>query len=253
MEQIIKWSNILSFTEEWRAVIAEEAKNFDKNGEVKTPMERLLKTLYNCEELSERYEKKGIDRKVLIDTLEDIVVWVRNYYVENNEIGLYESDWIELHFNMELFRIGRLHFRFGKCMMGLERLEIEKDDPIMEIHIPQGEPLDNEACKESFREAVKFFEKYYPEFEYRYFTCHSWLLDFHMEKFLKPESNILKFRSNFDIIAYDESFSAVRRLFALNYENQNGSSLQRNVKAHLDNGGKLFAGFGFIDKNDYID
>ena len=149
---------------------------------------------------------------------------------------------------MDLFRIGRLHFRFGKCYYPSERLGLTSDDRVVEIHIPQGEPLDNEACIDSLKKAAEFFAKYYPEAEFRYFTCHSWLLDFNMEKFLKPTSNILKFRSNFDIILYDESFSAVDRLFKLNYENQNGSSLQRNVKEHLDRGGKLFAGFGVIDK-----
>lgn len=252
MEQIIKWCNVLSFPDEWREIIIQAAKSFDINSVPDTPMGTLLKRLYDCEELSVRYEKKGIDKSILIETLEDIVVWAHNYYVVNGEVGLRETEWLSLHLNMELFRIGRLHFRFGKSPHSSERLELNENDPIMEIHIPQGEPLDNEACRESLREAVRFFEKYFPEFEYRYFTCHSWLLDFHMEKFLKPVSNILKFRSNFDIIAYEESFSAVERLFTLNSENRNGSSLQRNVRAHLDNGGKLFAGFGVIDKSNFM-
>ena len=248
MEQIVKWCNILPFPEDWREVILQEAKNFDINAIPQTPMGNLLKVLYDCEELSARYKKLQINEKILIDTLNDIVVWVRNHYVVNGEIGLSEMDWIVLHMKMELFRIGRLHFRFGKIEIPCERLGLSRGDSIIEIHIPQGEPLDNEACQVSLREAVKFFEEFFPEFEYQYFTCHSWLLDFNMEKFLKPESNILKFRSNFDIIYYDESNSAVERLFTLNSKKETGSSLQRNVREHLDNGGKLYAGFGVIDK-----
>jgi len=253
MEQIVKWCNILSFPDDWREIILQEAKNFNVKAVPETPMGNLLKVLYDCEDLSARYAKIGINEKILIDTLNDIVVWVRNHFVVNGEVGLSEMDWIELHMNMELFRIGRLHFRFGKCICSSERLGLNKDDPIIEIHIPQGEALDNEACRESFREAVKFFDEFFPEFKYQYFTCHSWLLDFNIASFLKPTSNILKFSSNFDIIFYDESDSAVKRLFTLNSQKENGSSLQRNVRQHLDNGGKLFAGFGVIDKKDFMD
>ena len=67
-------------------------------------------------------------------------------------------------------------------------------DPVLNLHIPAGSPLTHESCGESFRRAVAFFPRHFPERPYRAFLCGSWLLDAQIEDLLGPDSNIVRFQ-----------------------------------------------------------
>ena len=66
-------------------------------------------------------------------------------------------------------------------------------DAVLNIHIPAGSPMAIDLCGESFRRALEFFPRHFPDFASRAFVCGSWLLDPHFENYLKPESNIVRF------------------------------------------------------------
>jgi hypothetical protein len=66
--------------------------------------------------------------------------------------------------------------------------------PIIEIHIPGGESMDIRACIASLQEASEFFPRYFPDYPFKAFVCHSWLLNNQFQEFLSPESNIIKFQ-----------------------------------------------------------
>ena len=251
MLNILKWYKILDFPEEWDESVKAAAEKYVAKDADGSPMSKLLWLLNKCEALSEEYEKLGIDCDVLLETLSDIVIWAKNCYLNTGEIGIVETGWLSSHVNMKIFRLGRLQFRFGNTLTDCARLGLSCGEPILEIHIPQGEPVKPELVRDSCTRAVSFFAKYFPEYKYRFFTCDSWLLDFNFERFLKPESNILRFQREFDIIMYKESASALRYLFTLNPDKEHESSLQRSVKQLLDGGGKLFEGYGLIDAKKY--
>lgn len=90
------------------------------------------------------------------------------------------------------------------------------NDPIVEVHVAAGSPLDYEECVESFRRAVEFFPTFYSETEFKGFTCSSWLLDPGLPQILSPESNIVKFQRFFHTVpvltsgaqAYDAIFGS---------------------------------------------
>ncbi len=253
MDSILKWYRLLRFPKEWDMTVAEAAARFDParlcpNAEERTPMENLLNYLASCDILAARYEEKGIDRKILMDTLSDLVLWAKNCHTVTGGVGVTSTAWMDLHFNMEIFRLGRLQFRKGKLRVPCEPLGIPVGEPIVEVHIPQGEPLIHEDCLRSYRQAIAFFTTYFPEYSYRYFTCFSWLLGDQLREFLKPESNILKFRSDFTIFYYKESDSALRYLFELNPDKTKESGLQRKIREYKESGGKLHDGYGVIDK-----
>ena len=64
-------------------------------------------------------------------------------------------------------------------------------DVILEIHIPEGEALSEEACRQSFADAISFFAKFYPEVKARSFACYSWLFNTQFETLFAPASNIV--------------------------------------------------------------
>jgi len=75
-----------------------------------------------------------------------------------------------------------------------EWLEILRPgDPVMTVHIPSKGSMGSEECGASFRQAVAFYQRHFPEVVYRGFTCHSWLLDPQFEQFSPPPGNICAF------------------------------------------------------------
>ena len=74
-------------------------------------------------------------------------------------------------------------------------VDVKMGEAYLDVHIPHGTPFTEESCQESFCMAREFYAKHYPEFEYNYFGCYSWLLDTTLRKLLREDSNIVKFQS----------------------------------------------------------
>ncbi|MBR5507191.1 MAG: hypothetical protein IKV88_04000, partial [Clostridia bacterium] len=106
--------------------------------------------------------------------------------------------------------------RMGESGFDIPEKELSKGDKVLEIHIPGTEPLTPESVNDSIKRAKEFFNKYYPGYEYKCFTCHSWLLDSTLEKILGTTSNILNFRKKFDIVREDSDDGIFRQLFKWN-------------------------------------
>ncbi|MFR5876201.1 MAG: acyltransferase domain-containing protein [Eubacterium sp.] len=200
------------------------------------------------------YENRGISDDIFKATMQDIAVWCEN----NNNKGLRNYKWIENHLNCELFRIGRLQYQLYKCKnktFDYDFLPFDYGDNLIYIHIPQGEKLIYSDCVDSIYKAKNFFKKYFPEFEYEFFFSESWLLYDENYAFMDVSSNILQFQSMFNIVfsdtddrqAIDRIFGR-RRLIKSNYPEN--TTLQRNAKKYMLNGGKLGIGIGVIDKNE---
>ena len=264
MQKIIeKWYKLLGFEEEY-GKISEELLNalnnrniteFDEIAKVKNPILNLAWFLYKCEEVAAEYEKKGITEDILSDTLADIKRWAdiyKNY--SGGKTGLEEIDWIIRHMRCELFKLGRLQFAFGEAECTDEEYGINKGESIIEVHIPSGGKLSLEECEKSFEKAEQFFKKYFPEYEYRFYTCHSWLLDDNLRKILREDSNILKFRELFSVIREDASNAALKYIFRWNIKEEEISdydcvnSMQKSMKEYFTSGGKLYESYGIIKR-----
>lgn len=163
----------------------------------------LLAFLFFCEKLEKQYAEKGIDRQILLDTLNDLVVWVNTWKEVKGSLYLGELGWLSLHMSMKLFRLGRLQF----CR------KQEHGVNMIDMHIPAIGPLTPESCKASIEKARAFYAKYYPDYDYSGFTCHSWLLDEALDTVLPEESNIRKFRQMFDLKHEEDSDALLRYVF----------------------------------------
>lgn len=199
-----------------------------------------------------RYKELGIEDKIFLDTFDDIRIWCEN----NQNRGLKNYKWIKNHVSFALFKIGRLQYQFYTCRNKTLRyslLPFDYGEKLIYIHIPQGEKLVYADCVSSIKRAKEFFNRYFPDYSYRFFFCESWLLYGENWQFMEPSSNILQFSSLFDIVySCDIDAQAIerifkkRRLIKKNY--QENTTLQRNAKKHLLNGGRLGIGIGVIDK-----
>ncbi|MBO5037039.1 MAG: DUF5596 domain-containing protein [Clostridia bacterium] len=208
-----------------------------------------------AEEAKEKYREKGISDKIYNDTMADISVWTENYYRKTGYCGIEEIGWIMNHLNLELFALGRLQFRpaefyYNDSWTDLADSPLTIGDKIMEIHISQGCPLAEDECNSSFFEAPEFFKKYF-DYDFDYYTCHSWLLSPILKSILPESSNIIKFQNRFTLIASDQNDGqAEERIFDKQFGSNTNSSLAKKTLELNRKGIKIGAGIGIIRKED---
>ncbi|GEM_PF-2405266 len=82
-------------------------------------------------------------------------------------------------------------------VMELNRSEydvvLKPGDATIDYHIPTGPGYNLDDVKQSFREAVSFFSKLYPQYDYRAFWCVSWLSSPQIPLFVsKQQGNIFQ-------------------------------------------------------------
>ncbi|OCT15988.1 hypothetical protein A8709_10230 [Paenibacillus pectinilyticus] len=78
---------------------------------------------------------------------------------------------------------------------------LDENDYVLDVHVPGYEPLDTLKCKQSFEQAVQFYNTYFSEYSYKAFVCDSWLHTPHFKEILDADSNIRKFSSLFTLVS----------------------------------------------------
>ena len=263
-ETIIKWYKRIGFSEkydsEFYAALDEiyipADTSIDTYDEKSVEGKKnFLSLLYMCDTLEKGYAEKGIPDEILDATLRDIRIWTDLWSNIKGELFLGQVFWLKYHLTMKLFRIGRLQFCY--TMTGKEYPEygIKKTDGTLDVHIPADGRLAIDECLRSFAMAKEFYAKYYPEKQYTYFNCHSWLLDETLKKYLPPESNIIRFGDMFEKISSEEAYNLFRYLFRWDIKNVEllskavpTSSFTARIKEAALNGEKFYETLGIILK-----
>ncbi len=214
--------------------------------------ENLLTALYHCEVLKTVYTQRGIPEHILLDTLSDVVIWTDTWYGMHGELGLMEVGWLQHHFSAKLFRLGRLQFCMGHAHRAIPEAGVAEGDPVLEVHIPADGAMRLDDCKTSIAAAREFFATFFPQFDYRAFTCHSWLLDRTLTQFLSETSNIVQFQTLFTVTHNDPSDAILKYIFRWDatrdtlerFEPQ--SRLAAAVKPYVLNGGTFYESLGWF-------
>lgn len=131
---------------------------------------------------------------------------------------------------------------------------LSEEDLVPRIHIPSDGSFDPETVETSYTRAREIFDTCYPDYPYKAFFCHSWLMSPDLQKVMKPTSNILAFQNKFIQVPCASSgrlvFSFVFRMDPVIPENLSAlpetTSLQRAIKALYLNGGYIHEGEGFF-------
>jgi len=212
----------------------------------------LLSYLFFCEETARRYAEAGIPEEILIDTLRDIPRWTAEWSNVKGELHLSELGWLEGSMDLRLFKLGRLQFCRGKAECDVPQYGIKKDDPVLVMHIPADGKLDIDACRASMEMAKEFYAKYFPDYTYKAFTCHSWLLDDSLKAYLPETSNIIRFGELFTKVHADDSDALLRYIFRWDTNEMNlphavcNSEFSRKIKAAAMRGETFHETYGVI-------
>lgn len=213
----------------------------------------------------EKYRERNIPDEFFYDTMSDIAVWVNTLKREENVDGLKNIGWLYNHFKFELFKIGRLQYQFFKTnyvvsgvpILKFSQMTLKNHCPVLNIHIPEGEPLELDKCKDSINTAKEFFGKYFPEYKFDGFVCDSWLLDPKNALFMDNNKNIVKFSELFDTVVRTKhnNFEIVKRLWGKDIKSAKDitdfpeiTDLQRRTKTYILSDGKTGNGYGTIKR-----
>ena len=150
--------------------------------------------------------------------------------------------WLRHYLQNRIFRLGRLNFELRDSLYDVQLgdVHIAVGDPCISVHIPGNLPFTDALCEEAYDMARAFFKKHF-HMDTCVFYCGTWLLHPWLKTCMKPDSNIIKFQSKFQIVeTYErenELLNIARHIFPKVCENPEDypedTSVQRAYKKNL--------------------
>ena len=210
-----------------------------------------------AEAAEKHYEKLGIPQETLIESMSDLGIWIRNCKRNYGFYGLVQArSWQANIYRGLVTRHGRLECNTRHLYQHSELFDesgnviLKKDDPVINLHIPEDGRMDMKSCGISMQRMSNFFAEYRPDYDWKGFICESWLLDTQLKPMLPENSNIRKFMSlgyHYDL---HESDGTVFRVFGSRdpQKIENPTTLQRKAAEFLKSGGKFSCGGFFIPR-----
>ena len=257
-----QWDKILQIS---NAIMEEDGKNIKeqlglaRNLEAELGVHKYtleLLALIPCWAMTrDRYIENGISLDIYYRTVQDMRAKMQECRDVYEVTGIFVGEWYNRFFAVTRFALGRLQFETETYPLDIpfekDGVVVKKGDPVINIHIPSGEPLTEEEAEKSLKFACEFYADYMPE-NPKVFMMGSWLLDADLMKLL-PEGNLKKFVHRFDVL-YEEkndTFHDGWRVFAKDWEKPadqlpRKTKLQRAIADYLQLGGKLGEGCGFF-------
>ena len=203
------------------------------------------------------YEKLGIPQETLLESMSDLGIWIRNCKRNYGYYGLVQArGWQVSIYRGLVTRHGRLecntcHFyQHDDITDNSGNVLLKKDDPVINLHIPEDGRMDMKSCGISMQRMSNFFAEYRPDYDWKGFICESWLLDPQLKQMLPENSNIRKFMSlgyHYDL---HESDGSIFRIFgsADPQKIENPTTLQRKAAEFIKSGGVFRSGGFFIPR-----
>lgn len=173
---------------------------------VKSETATLVYILCLTEHLRKLYTERGLDEILFRGVIEDIKVKNDECYSVKGIYGTFVGWWFVGYFNFELFALGRLQFQPRHLSEDIEigDIKLNKGNLSIGVHIPSGRPLVHSECEQSLKMAYDMFLPRFPDGTV-IFDCTSWLLAPDNRKFMRPDSNIVKFMNLFHIVPADKN------------------------------------------------
>ncbi len=198
------------------------------------------------------YLSHGVSQEIYRDSMTEFTVWNRTCMRQNDAPGLLQLGWLEMTLKEKLYRLGRFQYEpttFHHDSFTFGDYIIRKGDPVLTIHIPEGDPLTDEVRYDSYRRAEQFFGSHV-------IVCHSWLLYPAHRHFLQEGSNIVSFMDDFIMLSSEErrgDIGNLWRMYGYKCSHTDFASLpentgmQRAYKKHLmESGGMTGEGYGIF-------
>lgn len=187
------------------------------------------------------YARRGIAEDIFFATMGCFPRFVGEHKESFGTYGFDRWWWTGRQTSLQLFRIGALEYELG----------VNGEDKWISMHIPSDADLSDEAVDASVAAARAFLREYFPDHGDVKFHCHSWLLAPALGELLPAESKINRFRLRFAIVGADEDADDYKLWVYKNKglpleEFPENTTLQKNMKAYLMQGGKVGCAWGVL-------
>ncbi len=130
---------------------------------------------------------------------------------------------------------------------------LSRGDNVISLHIPAGGGLTDEAVDDAIAKAREFVDTYFPDYKYKAFDCHSWLLDPQLISLLGENTNISKFCKRFRPITHHSRGEAVYNFVFfksdMNFRVEDlpeNTNLERSLKRHFLQGKAIYETYGYF-------
>lgn len=201
-------------------------------------------------ECNKNYTEKGIDENIYLDTMKCFSRFIKETHKWTGKWNFDRGFWVWRQLSLILFRIGELEFEICDIDESLaKKINQDENGKIIYVHIPNDAKCEGQLLHKSYLEAKSFFKKY---FNYNgKIVCSTWLLGKELEQLLNKDSGISNFRKDYNMLdCYFESNDYLQWVFD-KYEGDikdfmPKTSLQKSIKEHLLNGGKMTVGLGVL-------
>ena len=209
-----------------------------------------------CERAYNYYVAEKRDLEVFYDSMSDICVRIeRNYRISKSEhVGIDNFLWLHGFIYLWRFKAGRLEYDYGVVTIPFDMeyggKKYTKGQKALKIHIPSYLKFNHELCMDSYRRARKYLEEVYGEGDMP-IVCTSWMVAPYLLNLLNEGSSIADFINDFYIYEeIDAPEAPLEWVFGGKKENiddyPENTSLQRNLKAYIKNGGKVGKATGLL-------
>lgn len=201
---------------------------------------KILSCMLKCAaEAYGTYQELGIGDDIYAATMKCFTRFIGECKRITGEYAFDREWWTARQVGCMLFRIGQLEYE-------MEHLDGE---PVISIHIPSDADISEEACSASIAAAKRFFARFFKEYADSCYICDSWLMSPVLSDMLPPDSRILAFQKRFEVISVKKpSMDFLEWLFYTHSASLDqlpeDTSLQRKVKAYLQNGGEMSTALG---------
>lgn len=218
------------------------------------PIGRLAVIVWKLTEIRGKYEALGVSPEIIADTFGDITLRQRLFFQKTGKVGLSRADciWLRHLAHARIFKLGVLQYQptemfypetyeNGKRFFVIsdsQKARLSAGTPVLNMHIQTGADLTPERVAASLQMAKNFFPMVYPETRFKAMVCYSWLLHSGLKELLPPDSRILQFAGNFDVISETgDKRQALERIFGKRYRRKadfpQQTSLQRTALRDL--------------------
>jgi len=187
----------------------------------------------------QKYRDKGIDDNIYFHTMTCFTRFVGEHKASFGYYGFDRAWWTYRQLSMVLFRIGELEYEFA-----------DNGQPT-HLHIPSNANIELSACRKSLAGFRAFAEKHYPAKADLPIIMSSWLLSPALDKVLPADSKIIQFKNCFELVSWDkDNTQFMQWIYGREdipcHELPVKTSLQRTVKEHLAQGGKIGSARGVL-------
>ena len=210
--------------------------------------------LYCLEPLRKIYLQEGFSEEFFWRLAQNMQKHLTSCKQEFNVWGNALDVWEWVFHERQCVSFGRLRFEPYPHYCDVSYKGIKKNDTIILIHVPSGEPLSFDAVTDSLRQGYEHFKSRFPNGVVP-FVARAWMLyPPYFENVFTKGSNLQRFASLFHILEQypDDTFKHFPYIFGCTYKDNDFSklpqntSLQRNLVAFLSEGNLMGSGYGIL-------